>query len=462
MFGLTGKMKFQMTILFKNQVFRVVLVWTSLCWMACNPGKKLISEGQAYEKAGMTEPAIERYERAYYDHGNVEAHIALKRMAESKLSAMVSQARMARMSGQFESAMDKLTEAYHYSKSKAAWGLAPAENLLAEEKQVREEFVIYLIDKATDELYAGNFESARSMVDKAYRFDRNNAKLQYLELMLEIYPNYLLGKKAMDSARYRDAYRYFAKVTDRDPDFKDASTLKEVSVKEAAFTVAFVPSTNSKRDNKLETAIASAVKQEILELKSPFIHLLDRQNLQTLLLEQQNSMDVLFDEALAQKAGKLVGAEYIIIGELLSYENRLSSLKRTEKRGYLGATTKAPKVKYNEAEQHRALNAVYKFAIIKTETGRVFGGGNIPVALEDRVRFAEYQGDYQQLYPGDWKYGLIASSIDKVYSLEEKKALEVRFKSRTEPISAVELEMQMMKFIGMAVAKELEEFVPEK
>lgn len=447
---------------FRYQVIQSALFLASLSWVACNPAKKLLTEGQAYEKAGMPDPASERYEKAYYEHGSVDAHIALKRIAESKISGMVSQARMARMSGQFELAMDKLTEAYNYSKSKAAWGLTGAENLLVEEKQVREEFVVNLIKSAEDELYGGNFESARVWVDKAYRFDRNNTKLQYLELMLEIYPNYLLGKKAIESARYREAYSYFAKVTDLDPDFKDASELKEESVKEAAFTVAFVPSANSKSDNKLETAIASAVKQEILELKSPFIHLLDRQNLQTLLLEQQNSMDVLFDESLAQKAGKLVGAEYIIIGELLSYENRLSSIKRTEKRGFLGATTKAPKVKYNEAEQTRSLNAVYKYSVLKTETGRVFGGGNIPIVLDDRVRFAEFSGDYQLLYPGEWKYGLMTSAIDKVYSLDEKKALEQRFKSKSEPFSYNEIEMQMMKAIGAAIAKELEEFVPEK
>jgi len=427
----------------------------------CSPTKKILVEGRAYEEAGMFESAVERYETAYFQHGSVDAHIALKRMGEGKLAGMLSQARMALMSGQYELAMERLNEAYNYSKSKSAWGLSPAEGLLNEAQQVKEEYVNALIDESTALLMSGDFEASRGLMEKAYRQDRNNPKLAYLEMMLDIYPNYNLGKKAFDNGRNREAYRYMLKVIERDADFKDALQIKEEAQHLASFTLAFVPSAQSKSDSKLESVIASAVKQSILGLKIPFVQLVDRQNLQTLIREQQNSMDVLFDESLAQKAGHLVGAEYIVLGELLRYDNVLTSLKRTEKKGFMGATTRASKVKYNEAQRSRILNAVYKFSILHTETGRVYGSGNIPVALEDKVEYAEYSGDHQDLYPGDWKYGLISSSIDKVHGAEEKKQLDERFKARKEPFSYAEMELKMVQEIGAIIAKEVDLFEPE-
>jgi tetratricopeptide (TPR) repeat protein len=439
----------------------ILLAVLSLSIGSCNPSKKILAEAKAYENAGMMPQATERYEVAYYAYGNVEAHISLKRIGEQHLASLVSRARMARMSGRFEDALDLLAEAYQYSKNKTAWGLSPAEHLQNEEKEVRAEYVSDLIERATKALMDGSFEEARTLVDRAYRFDRNNAQLHFLEIMLEISPNYILGERAFQQGRFREAFDYMSRVTDIDPDFRDALKLREQAREKASFTIAYVTAATSGTEARLQSAIAGRVKQDIIALRNPFAQLLDRQNLDALIKEQQNSMDLLFDDAFAQKAGKLAGAEYIIIGELVSYENRLGSLKKTEKKGYLGTTTRSTKVKYMELDQTRTLNALFKFSIVKTETGRVFGGATIPIKLEDRVEYAQYPGDTRDLHPGEWKYGILGSSQDQVFGRKEKDAIDQRFASRTEPISFSEMELKMIEIIGAKVAEEVGKFIPE-
>ena len=427
--------------------------------MSCNGPRKLMKEAKVYEDGGLRDRAYQAYSAIYDQHQKAEALVAMKRIAQSILIEKFQKAQMECMRSNFESALSYYDEAFAYAYSKSHLQLEIPLSAEEQRNQCKADYFNSLYSQAEQAVLDENYEEAQRLIQKLRSLDRNNKKVEYLDLISKIYPNYNAGVKAMELELWREGYDYFNEVCKLDADFKDALKLREQCLNKAKYTIAYVPILKPEIDDAIESSVSAFVKQKVLALQSPFIELVERESLEAMLQEQMNSMNAAFDQNDVIEAGKLAGARYIITGELIMYEHKTSPQRGQEKKAYLGNNVDDKKVRYTEYRLGRGVDASFRYKILDAETGKIYAAEVIPYQERDNVVWADFEGDYTRLYPGEWKWQLINSKEDIVL-VDQREELMNQFTGRKGPITELEMRMKMMEEIGNKVAFAVKNFKP--
>jgi hypothetical protein len=426
---------------------------------ACNGPKQLLKEAKVYEDGGLKDQAYQSYEAIYNQYHKPEALVGMKRIAQFNLDDKFQKAQLECMRGNHEMGLSLFDDAFAYAEMYSRLQLQVPLSASDQQAQCKADLIELLYTLAEEAVINEEYDLAKGYIQKLKRYDRNHKKAEYLELLSEIYPNYNSGVKAMSLELYRDAYTYFNEVCKLDADFKDALSLRDACLAKARFTMAYVPMLKDNVSDDVQATVSAYIKQQILALKSPFVELVERESLDAMLQEQMNSMNAAFDQNDVIEAGKLSGARYIITGELIKYDHLVSKQRGIEKKAYLGPRTSDKKVRYTEYHLGRGIDASFRYKIIDAETGKIYASEVIPYEVRDNVVWADFEGDYEMLYPGEWKWQLIGSKED-IVNQDDRDDLLALFEGRKGPISEMELQQRMMKEIGEKVAKAVKDFKP--
>lgn len=441
---------------------RLIILTLAVLLTGCTSYKQMFSDAQKYEQGGMKEEALELYSHIYtQDDGQIDAHIALNRIGGEIMNRYLADMRMSITMGNFDNAMDTYHEAVSFASEYRGTGIEFSDQFDVNYNAARAGKADQLYNRAEVLVMEGRYEDAQDVLDEVFRYDRNHEKAEYLELLSELYPSYNRGVKAMDLGLYKEAHNHFEQVTCRDIEFKDAWQLQQECVNRGSYTISYVPIHHSGIEKSMEVAVGAGIQQQVLGLKDPFIKLLDRNNLSTLIEEQINSMSAHFDESAAIEAGKFKGAQYVLTGELVQYSNVLGPVNYEHRKGYLGDNVEAKKVRYVQYARGRKLEAHFKYQLLNAETGEVYISQTVPFEGEDWAQFIDFEGNPENLYAGEWKYTLLGSKLDEVYNApEEKEKIDQLATGSREPISKVEFDNRLVLFIGDLVAQQISDFEP--
>ncbi len=313
------------------------LILISFLFAACGVERRHLERAALYEREGMYEEAYaiyaERYER---NDRNVEAHVGMKRTAQQ-----ISQRSQHEVSGQYMARAfedgERLrlqVEAYHASIARKGIQLEWS----PEVERHRREAMLHEADEALrsaqESLRAERFEEAEELAQRCLKFDPERTEAAYVAKLALLEPWYRQGKRAMELGLWRDAYRTFDRVTNRDAGYKDAWTLQEECREKAQLVVAYVPIYNSSiyanelglmlGGTSVEAQLAANIKEAILKLNDPLIVLVDRDNTERLLAEQRRQLSGVYDDRYGAEAGKMLGAKYVLTGKVLRFDDVLS------------------------------------------------------------------------------------------------------------------------------------------
>ncbi|MFZ6051118.1 CsgG/HfaB family protein [Halocola ammonii] len=436
----------------------------ALVLTACNASKQLVGDAREYEKAGMEEQAFQKYREAYVaDPGNVNAHVGLKQSAEKILLDRLGKARAAATSGDFEQAQEYWERAVYLIEIAERYKVNLTIPLAYQnfESEVKSNWITRLEEEAYQLLLDENYELAEKKIAELKKLDPTNKQAEYLGLLSEIYPKYRQGVKAYELGLFRDAYEFFDEVVNLDADFKDALVMRNDCLEKEQFTLAYIPVHHEGVQTAFELSLAASLKQAILDLDDPFLVLLNRDNMQQLLEEQQKSMNATFSEDQAIEAGNLIGAQYIITGEIVNFKNEISPKRVQTKKGYAGSNRLSNKITYEEVRQQLEVNIQFRFEVMNVETGQVYLADNISYTFKDEVRYAEYDGNYLEVYAGEWKLPVLITPMDEIYnSPQEKHELEKLFEARRQLPSSSEMEQRALFKIANGLKERLKGFRP--
>jgi tetratricopeptide (TPR) repeat protein len=427
---------------------------------ACSGSRSTLKEAHKLEESGLGNEAFSRYQSLWEEYQVPDALIGMKRIAQQTLNTKLMTAKGRCLTSKHDEALDLYNDAFNYYERNAKLELMLPGNARLEYEQCRTSYLNDLYAQAESLAVQEKFEEAKSVIAQVLRMDANNKRAQYLETLCDIIPNYNAGKKAMELGLFRDAYESFNTITRLDASYKDALALRDEAISKARFTIAFISLEKEKASaNKdLNAQVAGTIKSKILGLKSPFIQLLDRDHLHAIAQEQSTSMSAMFDQDKALQAGKLLGAKYIITGQFLSFKENSTVQHTEEKRGFLGATTKAARIKYMENSGIVNIDANYRFDIIDAETGVVHASEVIPFFANREVVWATYNGNTEKVYPGNWKFQILESKADYV-DQDGYDNLQEMFGNKDKSTRA-SLATDMAEKIGNEVAKALKNFKP--
>lgn len=302
---------------------------------ACASGRKAMEKASLYEREGMLQEAFVQYEQVYLrDPRNTLAHLGMRRTAQQQFDRIQMEASGLFLAGNLADGEKKRQEAAAFKQGMDRKRLELQWDPIVEQRrqEARANEALRLYTEAETAFRADRFEQAQELVGRSLSLDPANKDAEYLRKISQLEPLYRQGQRAMGLGLWRDAFRSFKSVTDRDAGYKDSWELMARARDEAALVIAYVPLFNNglyannlalTSPGTIETHLAATIKQSILDLKDPLLMLVDRDNTDQLLAEQQRQMSGVYDERYVVEAGKLIGARYVLTGRLLRYDEIL-------------------------------------------------------------------------------------------------------------------------------------------
>ncbi|MFY8077519.1 MAG: CsgG/HfaB family protein [Flavobacteriales bacterium] len=383
--------------------------------MSCSSYKSQLQDAKEYEEARMYSKALSLYSELLVRKETKEALIGKKRVVDALIRENYDgPIRMLCMQEKLREAEQLYSELLTFVEKNKSLDVKEPNGLKDFIVQSKRNYCESLYKQAEADVLAFKYDDARVKLNLIRGFFEDFPNLDYLESLCVLYPNYYLATKSMSEGRFRDAYEALKIIESVDPSFKDSKQMLESCLKQGRITVAYVVVDREKVKNDIEKEMGAHVMQSLLDDKDPFLTLLDRDYTSRLLEEQKLGMSGLYDEQTLIQAGKLVGAEYILLGEIIEYSADQKLNDYGFKKGYLGKTIGDKKVKYRQWNKKFSLQMKYRISMVDSETGETLFNSVYPLNEVSEIDWAEYNGDYKMVYPGEWNWELIRTADDRV------------------------------------------------
>ena len=368
-----------------------------------------------YEEARMYSKALDIYSELLVRKETKEALIGKKRVVEAIIRENYDgPIRMLCMQEKLWDADQLYSELIVFVEENRALDVKEPFGLKEFILQSKQSYCEGLYEKAEGDVLSFNYDGAKEKLRVIRNLLYNFPNLHYLESLCELYPNYYLAAKSMEDGRLRDAFKALKKIEVLDPSFKDSKQMLENCLKLGRITLAYVSVDRVNVSNDVEMEMGAFVVQSLLDNKDPFLVILDRDYTTRLLEEQKLGMSGLYDEKSLIQAGKLIGAKYILLGEIIEYVADQKLKDYGLKKGFLGRTIGDSKVKYRQWNKNFSLQIKYRISMVDAETGETLFNSVYPLSKVSEIDWAEYSGDHKMVYPGNWNWELIKTGEDRV------------------------------------------------
>ncbi|MBL0044102.1 MAG: hypothetical protein IPP33_06770 [Flavobacteriales bacterium] len=396
-----------------------------LLMVACTGSKPMAKKAAKLDAAGLYAEAADMYlQSVQRNNRNVEAKIGLKKTGQQLLNDKLGSFFRAFSAGDNkEEAVSAYLSAKAYADRVGQMGvvLDVPSSYVNDFNEVKGKYLVDLYTQGQDLLAKQDFKGAEVVFAKIGALEPGYKDSGSLQNIAYLEPLYRSGKDALDAKQYRKAYQDLLKVTNKDASYKDAAALRNSAVEKGRYSIAVLPFSGSKKD--LAARVQAYATTALTEISDPFIKVVDRENIQRILDEQRLGMTGVVDEASAVNAGKLIGAQAVLMGTLIDYREEIGQLKRSTKDGFASYQVKQPNpevpgqmmivtkykpVKYTEYFQENKVVASYSYKLVSMETGEVLLSKVVDQEKKDNTYYANYDGERNTLFPA--RNGLVETA----------------------------------------------------
>ncbi|MBL0317674.1 MAG: hypothetical protein IPP69_18720 [Flavobacteriales bacterium] len=357
------------SVLLNSLIFSLITV---VLFTSCDATKKLMQDAQTLENGGLHAEALDKYAFIYNNYSNANARVGMKRVAQQILTSKSQKAQMMCMTENYEAAFAAYEDAIAFYNNNSNLELTQSVNLGESYSDCKSKYIDMLYSQAEEAVRMDNYEKANQLIRKIYAVDRNNQRAGYLEMMCDILPNYNAGVIAFDKEMYRDAYVYFDEVCKIDAGFKDARHLKEECLVKRSYSLVYRIVNNHDVADLFEESLASEIKGKLLNQSNPFMELLERDQIDMIFQELQETMTPEYESEGGASSGKLKRARFILAGELVSLEYKITPETTSKCDCYATYRIYSDKVNCFMYSQSASLNATFKYKLLDAETGKLY------------------------------------------------------------------------------------------
>ncbi len=434
-----------------------------LLMVACTGSKPMAKKAAKLDAAGLYAEAADMYlQSVQRNNRNVEAKIGLKKTGQQLLNDKLGSFFRAFSTGDNkEEAVNAYLSAKAYADRVGQMGvvLDVPSSYVNDFNEVKGKYLVDLYTQGQELMAKQDFKGAEVVFAKIGALEPGYKDSGSLQNIAYLEPLYRSGKDALDAKQYRKAYQDLLKVTTKDASYKDAAALRNSAVEKGRYSIAVLPFSGSKKD--LAARVQAYATTALTEISDPFIKVVDRENIQRILDEQRLGMTGVVDEASAVNAGKLIGAQAVLMGTLIDYREETGQLKRSTKDGFASYQVKQPNpevpgqmmivtkykpVKYTEYFQENKVVASYSYKLVSMETGEVLLSKVVDQEKKDHTYYANYDGERNTLFPA--RNGLVETANG---ARQELQGL-LNANREVKPVSSLSNELFRNSVNGMASA----------
>lgn len=384
---------------------------------ACSGSKSFSKKGDKLDAAGMYAEAADMYlQAAQRNTKNVEAKIGLKKTGQmllnDKLSTFFKQVATGGARGE---AVAAYLDAKAYVDRVAYTGvvLEIPDHYKADFEKVKAEHLVDLYNEGQAHFEKEEFAAAEKVFARIAKLEPNYKDASSLQSVAYLEPLYRTGKSELESGNYRKAHAAFTKVMDKNSAYKDTNTLRQECLTKGQFTVAVLPFTSSDKYSGLATKVQAHAMTALIDVKDPFLKVVDRENMDRILEEQRLGLSGVVDEQTAVRVGNLIGAQAVLMGNVVSYQEIPGQVRKSTKDGYESYRvqqvnketnekyfiTKYKPVRYTEFYQENKVILSFNYRLVSLETGEVLVSKVVERQAEDHAYYAAYDGNKDALLP---------------------------------------------------------------
>ncbi|MEO8733937.1 MAG: CsgG/HfaB family protein [Flavobacteriales bacterium] len=389
--------------------------------LSCTGSKSFSKRGAKLDANGMYAEASEMYlQSAVRNAKNVDALIGLKKTGQQVLNDKLGIFFKAfNMDTDKEAAVNAYLDAKDFQDrvQRAGVSLDIPDSYTTDFKQVKGEYLVQLYTQGHALLDQKDYTTAETVFAKIGKLEPGYKDAGSLQQVAYLEPLYISGKAALAAGQYRKAFEDLDKVIAKAAAYKDAPALRQQCVEKGRYAIAVLPfsvASDGRRSHAAEAASLQAYANEALTgLNDPFLRVVDRDNFQKILDEQRLGMSGVVDESTAVSAGKLVGAQAVIMGTVIAYQEEPGKLRSNVRNGYESyeekqlnketnqytAVTKYKPVQYTEYYQENIATVSFSYKLVSLETGEVLMSKVIDQQASDHASYATYSGNANALFP---------------------------------------------------------------
>jgi len=392
-----------------------LVVLIALC--GCSGSKSFSNKGEKLDEAGLYAEAAELYmQAAQRNPKNVDAKIGLKKTGQlllnDKLSAFFKNIAVGGSKGD---AVAAYQDAKNYQDRARAAGvvLDIPDSYKTDFDKVKGEHVVDLYNEGQALFEKEDFPAAERVFARIAKLEPNYKDASSLQNVAYLEPLYRLGKNELETGNYRKAYAQFTKVLDKNSAYKDVNTLRQESLTKGQFTVAVLPFTCTDKNSTMAAKVQAHSMTALTETQDPFLKIVDRENLERILEEQRLSLSGVVDEQTAVRVGNLMGAQAVLMGTVVNYQEVPGQLRRSTKDGFEAYRvqqvnretgekyfiTRYKPVRYSEFYQENKVVLSVNYRLVSLETGEVLVSSVAEKEAEDHAYYATYDGNKDALLP---------------------------------------------------------------
>ncbi|MEN9333020.1 MAG: hypothetical protein RLY35_200 [Bacteroidota bacterium] len=446
----------------------LLFLFVALSLVACKGPKYYTKLGTKQEASGLTTEASNSYYAALMrKRSYIDAQIGMKRTGQTVLNQKMAEFGRKKAMGTAKEGVYAYLEADEYRKriNNVGVNLEVSQIYLDDFDAVKSQYVAELYEKGTSHLEKEEYRDAEVTFKELTKFDPNFKDAKDLGDVAYLEPLYKDGKSMLEAGRYRSAYESLNKVLAKKSSYKNALELKNQSLEKGTITVALLPFSNGTRTQNAEVSMSAYTLSALTNIKDPFLRVVDRENMMAILQEQKLQLSGVVDDATAVEVGKIVGAQVILTGTVLNYDEKRGNVNRETRTAYQAynerqvsngqevVVTKYKPVDYSSyyGKSYCSMDAQVK--LISLKTGELLKTNMITKKLEDEVYYAKADLDRNTLYPGE--AGRVETASEKV------QAFRGLFNARRELKSVDEMNSDLYRAISNEMAEQVKSLMLE-
>jgi tetratricopeptide (TPR) repeat protein len=385
--------------------------------VSCSGSKSFSKKAEKLDEAGLYAEAAEMYlQSAQRNSKNVDAKIGLKKTGQlllnDKLSTFFKNMAMGSNKGE---AVAAYLEAKRYQEQVGRLGvvLDIPDHYRTDFERVKGEHLVELYDQGQALLNKQDFRAAETVFAKIAKLEPNYKDASSLQAVAYLEPLYRAGKADLEGGRYRKAYDELGRVVEKDPAYKDATALRQEALTKGQYTIAVLPFTSATKRTDITSRVQAHAMTALVETKDPFLKVVDRENIDRILEEQRLGLSGVVDEQTAVRVGNLIGAQAVLMGNVIDYREEAGTLRRSTKDAYESYrvqqvnketgekyfVTKYKPVRYSEYFQENKVVMSFSYRLVSLETGEVLASKVVDRQVEDHMYYATYDGNGEMLMP---------------------------------------------------------------
>ena len=414
--------------------------------VACSGSKRVFKKAAELEKGGLHEEAAEMYLDALNrNNENIAAKIGLKRTGQILLDNLLGNVFKGHNTQNHKMAVNSFLDAQKFNEKVKTHNVKLSipshyEQYFVESK---EKYLSYIYNKGQDELTADNFDAANQSFDEIIRIEPSYKDVKTLKTSTVNEPDYRRGQNYLQNKEYKLAYNTFDKVYQNEATYKEVGRLREKARKEATLTISVLPiqrnRTFTNYDDEILEKVQSRITQELLAAKSPFLEVVDRENMATILEEQKLGLSGAIKEGTAVRLGELLGVKAILVSKIVDIKVEKGRINRQEKIGFnryfektreqiSGLLVNVPRYRetnYNEHSGTKTITFYMQYDLISTETGKILVSNLVTETRQDKVNYITYSGDKANLFPS-------RGGLQAIIREDNKEEFDALFDARRE------------------------------